>query len=237
MSDVKHKKDCGQLAQPHAIHDHIRGVLFRICKHATARTIQEPRFLLHQPTAASQVQPDVEASFIVNMTQKTHALDLAICCPFDGSQSGKLFVNYKMKENETVVPAALENKIANQRKTMKESKYKEICKQRNITFVPFIMYSTGKIHKDGMAFLRSLAKHAHDARNISQDTLVKYYVKCLNFALIKQVSYSIYAKTIASMTVGRHVNVRTRNAIRVGNLTANEIAHPPLVVDPAYRNT
>ena len=56
---------------------------------------------------------------------------------------------------------ALENKIANQRKTVKESKYKEICKQRNITFVPFIMYSTGKIHKEGMAFLRSLAKHAH----------------------------------------------------------------------------
>ena len=65
----------------------------------------------------------------------------------------------------------------------------------------------------------------------------KYYVKCLNFALIKQVSYSIYVKTVESMTAGRHVNVRTNNAIRVGNLSANEIAHPPLVVDLAYRNT
>ena len=120
---------------------------------------------------------------------------------------------------------------------MKEKKYKAICKQRNITFIPFIVYSTGKIHKDGMAFLRSLAKHAQDVRQISQDTLVKYYVKCLNFALIKQVSYSIYAKTVESMTVGGHVNVRTNKVIRVGNLSANEIAHPPLVVNPVYRNT
>ena len=57
-----------------------------------------------------------------------------------------------------------------------------------------------------MAFLRSLAKHAHDVRHISQDTLVKYYVKCLNFALVKQVSYSIYVKTVESMTAGRQVN-------------------------------
>ncbi len=69
-----------------------------------------------------------------------------------------------MKENETVVPPGLENKIANNRKNMKEKKCKTICKQHYITFVSFIMYSTGKIHKDVTAFLRSVAKHAQDVR-------------------------------------------------------------------------
>ncbi len=99
------------------------------------------------------------------------------------------------------------------------------------------MYSTGKIHKEGMNFLKSHAKHGEDARHISQGTLLKYYIKLLNFALIKQVSYTIYAKSIESLNVGKHVNVRTRTAIRVGNLCANEIANPPLVVNPVSSRT
>jgi len=232
MSDVRHQKNCGQLAQPHAIHDNIRNVLYQICKHAMARTIQEPRFLLYQPNARTQVQPDVETSFFVNMVQKTHALDLAICAPFEGSQSGNLVVNYRMKQGENALPVGFENKIANNRKSEKVRKYKRVCAHRNVKFVPFIMYSNGKIHKDGMSFLRSIAKYGHDARHISQATLLKYYIKLLNFALIKQVSYTIYAKSIESLNVGRHANVRTRIAMRVGNLCANEIANPPLVVDP-----
>ncbi len=37
-----------------------------------------------------------------------------------------------------------------------------------------------------------------------KDILVKYYEIYLNFTLMKQVSYSIYAKTVESMNVGRH---------------------------------
>ncbi len=44
------------------------------------------------------------------------------------------------------------------------------------TFVPFVMYSTGRIHKDAMAFLKKLARHAHDVRNIPEATLLKYYI-------------------------------------------------------------
>lgn len=237
MTDIKHQKYCGQLAQPHAIHDIIVEVLGRICKHAMARTILEPRFLLHQPTARNQLRPDVEASFFVNMIRRIHALDLAICCPFGGSQSGKLTVDYRMKQGETALPAGFENRIANNRKGEKVKKYKRVCTERGVKFVPFIMYSTGKIHKDGMSFLRSLAKYGHEARQISPDTLLKYYIKLLNFALIKQVSYTIYAKSIESLNAGRHVNVSTRTAIRVGNLCADEIANPPLVVDPVFRRT
>ena len=145
--------------------------------------------------------------------RRIHALDLAICCPFGGSQSGKLTVDYRMKQGETALPAGFENRIANNRKGEKVKKYKRVCTERGVKFVPFIMYSTGKIHKDGMSFLRSLAKYGHEARQISQDTLLKYYIKLLNFALIKQVSYTIYAKSIESLNVGRHVSTRT--AIRL----------------------
>ncbi len=239
-TDVKHKDGCGQLAQPHAIHDQLRRVLYQIAKHAMAtKVVQEPRFLLHRPIAKNQVRPDLQVNFPVKMVSKTHALDITLCCPFSGSRSGQLFVNHKVAANgdPIILDKKLEDDIANYRKVTKDSKYKQLCNDRSITFVPFVMYSTGRIHKDAMAFLKKLARHAHDARNIPEATLLKYYIKVLNFTLIKEAANTIYIKSLESVSADRFSNVRSKTAIRIGNLQAFEIANPPLAINPVFRNT
>ncbi len=109
-----------------------------------------------------------------------------------------------MKENETVVPPGLENKIANNRKNMKEKKCETIC------ISPLSPSSCTLPVKS----IKIVWLFSDPLRNIFRVFFAKLInqvlcVKCLNFASIKQVSYSIYAKIVESMTVCRHVNVRT----------------------------
>ena len=74
------------------------------------------------PELPSQMQPDAVARFVVNLTQKTHALDLAICCPLWKPEEN-LWSLISIRKSETFLPAGLEDKIANLRRIMKESKY------------------------------------------------------------------------------------------------------------------
>ncbi len=238
MNDVKDVQGKGQGAQPHAIHDIMRTVLFDITKHAMVpRSIQEPTFLLHQPNVTKQIRPDLEVAFPIQMVRKTFAADIQICCPFAGSSAGKPIVAYKYLENDpdNLPPPAFEDKIINSRVKEKRKKYETICKQRSITFVPFLMYSTGKIHKDAISFLGKLADHSHEVRRIPKKTLVNYYVKLLNCALIKEVSRTIYIKSLDNASTERRANINRRHAIRVGNELTNDIANPRLVVYPPER--
>lgn len=244
LSDVKYNNNCAQGAQPHAIHDQIRRVLYHITRHASVnKSIQEPRYLLHDSKKNKkehQLIPDLHVNFPIDTHNKTFAVDLSITCPFDGSASGKISVPKPKKSSNNnnqndVVPTDLPDKNALLKRKAKNDKYQKACTNRGIIFVPFIIFSTGKIHMDGMRFLNQLAKHGQEARDIDQQVLVKYYVKLINFALIKEATHTIYVKAIESKTAGRYANKRTRIATRLGNLHADEIANPPLIVDPVFR--
>ena len=215
----------------------MRRALHSITKHAMTRSAQEPRWLLYQENVESQVRPDLEVSFPINMLNKVHAVDIGMCCPYNGSFSGSLSVEqgHTIANNGTI-PVDLHLKRACDRVKKKNNIYKELCDNRHFTFVPFIIYTTGMIHNDGVSFLKSLAKHASEARNVPVNTLLKYYFKILNFTMIKEAARIIYAKSLESVTVGRYSNVRTRSAIREGNVLAHEIANPQLFVGPAFRN-
>ena len=74
-------------------------------------------------------------------------------------------------------------------------------------------------------------------RDISIHTLTNYYVKILNFALIKEVAHTIYVKSMESGIVNRiNNNVVTNSTIRTGNARAIEVAHPQLFLGPVLRN-
>ena len=75
--------------------------------------------------------------------------------------------------------------------------YGELCQNAGIEFVPFVISSTGKIHAEGISFLKKLATHSSEVRKLPFDTLFRYYKKVLSVALIKQVTHTIYIKAIA----------------------------------------
>ncbi len=200
--------------------------LHRIAKHAMARSIQEPKGLLFVPGATSQVRPDLGVNFLSSeFVDVTYAVDVTVTCPFNGSQKGVPKVEYT--DNGGKLPKDLHDRRANNRKAEKITKYKTICRNKGITFVPFVMYSTGKIHKDAISFLTKLANHAEEVRGISATTLLKYYIKLLNIVLIKQIARVVCLKTLeCNFPAASGIN----QTIRTGNVVALDMAIPQLAV-------
>ncbi len=60
------------------------------------------------------------------------------------------------------------------------------------------MNTTGKIHEQGLSFLKKMARNASEHRDIPFETLLKYYIKVLNFALLKNIAKVICLKAVCS---------------------------------------
>ncbi len=85
------------------------------------------------------------------------------------------------------------------------------------------MYSTGRIHKHACKFLYQLANHAKDIRNLQEKTLINYYVKLLNFALIKEATHTICVKSHEIGSYMRNANSSVRAALATTMLTRLQI--------------
>ena len=138
----------------------------------------------------------------------TFALDVTLVCPFDGSQKGDLKV--PTSDQQEVEQC---DKQANQKAKAKRDKYGQVCKDRNIEFVPFVFYTTGKLHQEAVKFLRLLATHAAEHRKLSEGTLFRYYLKMLSISLVQRIGYTIQTKAVACTTR----NFRIREVLRNGN--------------------
>ncbi len=61
------------------------------------------------------------------------------------------------------------------------------------------MYTTGKIHRNGLNLLRIMARNASEHRDIPEQTLFKYYIKVLNFTLLRNITKVICLKAVCSV--------------------------------------
>ena len=164
----------------------------------------------------------------VNQVQMTYAVDLTVVSPFRGSLAGVPEVNFKGGASD--IPKDFHNKRANTRREQKVTKYKDTCTKKGVAFVPFVINSTGKIHRDGVLFLTKLANHASEVRGLSATTLLKYYYKLLNVALIKQVARVICLKSLESVSPASYAIGGMDHQIRTGNARALELTNPQLAV-------
>ncbi len=131
------------------------------------------------------------------------------------------------------MPKGFEDKRAIAKEKEKISKYNLACKQRGVTFVPFVMYSTGKIHKGAMRFLKKLATHATDKLNIPTSTLLNFYIKMINFALIREATRIICSKCDEIDSINKGVTAIERSSANyVTNQLVNEIVNPPIGLRP-----
>ncbi len=193
-------------AQRHANHDHLRQTLYLCCKHAMTYAQEEPAHLF--PTADASLRPDLLVSFPIDLENKTFALDVTLVCPFTGAQKGQLAL--PLSDNQD---AKLCDVHARNRAKLKRDKYGQVCKDRGIEFVPFVMYTTGKIHSDAKSFLKKLASHAAEQRKIPEGVLYRYYLKMLSVTLVQRIGYTIRTRAMACTTN----NYRVRQFLRNGN--------------------
>ncbi len=87
------------------------------------------------------------------------------------------------------------------------------------TFVPFVMYTTGKLHEDAKKFLSLLAEQAAEHRHISKDIIYNYYMKLLSVCLVNRIAYVISTKVNGWLSN----NLDLVETYRFGNERANEV--------------
>jgi hypothetical protein len=88
-------------------------------------------------------------------------------------------------------------------------------KNSNYELIPFVINTTGKIHKEGIAFLHKLADHAAETRNaVDPAPFFNYYLKILSSSLMNFIADTIRAKAIAQFSKSfknHHANLRDGN--------------------------
>jgi len=210
--DLKGDDGSAQFAQPHAIHDVLRRTLHQLSTQAMViSAVQEPKEMLFVEGAEKQVRPDLSMTIPArNMRLVTYAVDIGVVCPFKGSKSGNIRVDH-----DATNPANTHDKRVKDYKKKKNDKYKEICRTKGFSFVPFMITSTGKIHQQGLTLLSRMAHHASAIRNIPAKTLYKYYIKVMNLTLFRQVTRTILLKAVGNhdKQVARQISDNTMRSV------------------------
>ncbi len=114
------------------------------------------------------------------------------------------------------------------RKQSKTNLYRNACRIKNCIFVPFIMYTTGKIHKNGLNLLRIMARNASEHRDIPEQSLFKYYIKVLNFTLLRNIAKVICLKAVCSVDAKSARQGATLRAVNKLVHIMSEQPHVPL---------
>lgn len=203
----------------HATHNFLRHTLFNCCKHSFSPAMEEPKHLFIG-AADSRKRPDIHVSLSVKSTPFVNfAVDLTIVSPFVGVQGAQGGLQ-NPSDNQVLHP----NKRADDAADKKREKYSDLCSHQALKFVPFVMYTTGKLHKEAEDFLELLAEQAAERRHISANVIKNYYLKLLSVCLVKRIGYVISTK----VNGWQSNNLDLVEAYRYGNERANEIGNSRL---------
>ena len=198
-------------AHCHVTHNYMRNQLYSCCKNAFAFSQEEPPNVF-----ADLKRPDIKASFTIKGKFVEHAVDITVVSPFQGARKGVLTV--KNVENSDYE--------ADQAAKVKNDKYKAECEARNLKFVPFVVYTSGKFHTDAKQFLENLATSAAERRHIPSKVLYNYYAKVLSVCLVKRLGYAISTRASGWLSnnfidVAQDYRIGNQRAIEIGDSSAD----------------
>ena len=138
-------------------------------------------------------------------------MDVTIVSPISGVQNGDLKVS-----NQSLNDADYRAKEAFNKK-MRD--YDEICSNRGIKFIPFVISTTGKIHNEATNFLMDLATKASDRRHVNVNVIYNYYLKILSVCLAKHIAHNISSRCCGWFSN----NLDVHGAYVIGNERAIDI--------------
>lgn len=109
-------------------------------------------------------------------------LDFSLTGPLPGSRGGVL---------KDPPSAGVQDIAADKAFAKKNTTYYDIADQNNLSFLPFIMETTGRMHPRAVTLLRSCAKLAEESLKIPKATLYGYMIKNISCVLQKRIAQVI----------------------------------------------
>jgi len=109
-------------------------------------------------------------------------LDFSLTGPLPGSRSGVL---------KNPPSAGVQDRAADKAFAKKNSDYYDLADQNNLSFLPFIMETTGRIHPRAVTLLRSCAKSIEESRKIPKAILYGWIIKNISCVLQKRIAQLI----------------------------------------------
>jgi hypothetical protein len=156
-------------------------------RHAGLLTKREERGLIASVTQSvvKENRPDISIlNPIISAGSSRDLIDIAITGAMGGSEHGVI----QPPNNRSV--ATEQGRQAHQQARFELNKYGELCRQRNYSFTPFIIQSTGLLHKIAIDFLKMLP----------QVGVFNYYLRCLSCVLQKSNGNSINKRYLNLIT-------------------------------------
>ncbi len=114
-------------------------------------------------------------------------LDIGITCPVPPAS----------RSNITVEQSKVQSRAADRYYVDKNRKYSGITTANELSFLPLIFESTGRMHKSTKDFFKTLAHSVQELRGITDTTLYSYFIKSMSCTFQKSVAEAFKTRVTA----------------------------------------
>ena len=166
----------------------IEETLQYISKYSYIRSIAQDKLAFRITNSQNNERPDLTLLNVPNIPQEKTLIDIAITQSFPGSQN-PLSSNITSIRKYTHISD--EYRKAEERAKGKIDKYSQLSEQNGHHFIPFIIETNGHIHRIAKDLLLNLAKRAAQHRDISYNTIYKYFITLLSISLQDSLSSAV----------------------------------------------
>jgi hypothetical protein len=170
-----------------ATHDGVKYEIAGIINYSGGRTKIEERGCFAATDPSSQMRPDISVRNPPDGGSEL-LLDVCVTSPLPGVGNGNLSNSSLNLTAAVDVGRAARTKFNN-----KNIKYKAIAEANQLTFLPIIFESTGRLHPESLQFFKDLAKYAEEEEKRINDktVLFAYMMNRISCALQKNIARSI----------------------------------------------
>jgi hypothetical protein len=180
---------CGKHGVRHATHDGLVSELHSILNYFGVRNRVEELGCFQLGVPDNNRRPDLSIMEGPISELKT-VTDVQITCPINGAGGGA--ENMERERGVLTREHALEKgRSANRAAASKIGKYRNVCEQNRLGFIPLIFESTGYMHTSLVKLITDGAKHAADVKKIDQGVLKRYALKLLSVKLQKLLGQAL----------------------------------------------
>lgn len=191
---------CGKDSHRINTHNMLVLELNSLLRYAGGYTVREERHCFSRDLPDNNHRPDIS---ILNpeglqLPGKKVLLDVAVTCPLDGAQSGKIKTP-TLQDAKRPLSANATSMF-----NSKLNKYRgifEACEAATPNFdrtsyviYPMVFESTGGIHPDSLKFLRDVLKKAAEVVRFPEENLTRYFMKRLSVCLQIQLARAINSR-------------------------------------------
>ena len=169
----------------HSVLQHSLSKLFRYCG---LKVINEEPDCFKTIDPSDNKRPDISIlnSNLLGYSQKL-ILDISVTSPFTGTETGNI-------QSISLSKARSVERAAKIRFQQKQQKYNNCSALHFLDFLPLVFETSGRLHSDGVLFMKRLAEAGSTLRSIPLDIFINYIYKSFSCLFQKSVAFEINHK-------------------------------------------